>query len=449
MSRKYRLYPEAVALTVMSMHCDHARFVWNLALEQWNAWYPGRRNHAPGFAEQSSQLTQARAVSPWLADGSTVVQQAALRDFDQAKTNFFSGSHHRPKWRSAKDARQGFLVRDAKVRPDPNPRFAQTLIPKAGWVRFRLSREVPDQLCSARVTIDAAGCWHISFTADAETTLDRGWVKQSAIGVDRGVVVPAALSDGRLLDAKFHYRPEPANTEPAAALTAAKKQGKRDLRLAREQSRRRRLEQQLARQRRTRKAQGAGPAPSNRETSTRLALNRVRAREVNRRKDWVEQTSHLLVQSAHLVVLEKLPVKQMTKSARGTAEQPGTNVAAKAGLNRGILASGWAMLATRTRTKAERSTWCRYAEVPAHHTSQTCPACAHVSPENRESQAVFRCQMCGHQQHADVVGAINVHQRGIELVAAAGSVVDVRRDLNLGSRKRKTQPWTRTTGSAA
>ena len=64
-------------------HCAHARFIWNLAIEQHSQWRPGRTS-APGYLEQCRQLTAARAAHPWLAAGSQMVQQQALRDFAQA-----------------------------------------------------------------------------------------------------------------------------------------------------------------------------------------------------------------------------------------------------------------------------------------------------------------------------------------------------------------------------
>ena len=67
-------------------HCRHARYVWNLAVEQQQYWQRGRR--APGYNEQCSQLTAARAEHSWLATGSQTVQQQALRDFAQAMSNF-------------------------------------------------------------------------------------------------------------------------------------------------------------------------------------------------------------------------------------------------------------------------------------------------------------------------------------------------------------------------
>ena len=79
---------------MLAEHCRHARFVWNLAVEQHQHWQPGRR--APGYNEQCAQLTEARVEYEWLAAGSQTVQQQALRDFAQAMRNYFHGTHRRP-----------------------------------------------------------------------------------------------------------------------------------------------------------------------------------------------------------------------------------------------------------------------------------------------------------------------------------------------------------------
>ena len=85
---RYRLLPTPTQEAVLRDHCGHARYVWNLAVEQHAHWHPGRGS-APGYREQCAQLTQARAEHPWLAAGSQTVQQQALRDFARAMTAFF------------------------------------------------------------------------------------------------------------------------------------------------------------------------------------------------------------------------------------------------------------------------------------------------------------------------------------------------------------------------
>jgi hypothetical protein len=97
---RYRIYPPPEQEQALLEHCAHARFTWNLAVEQHAWWHPGRGS-APGYLEQCRQLTAVRAEHLWLAAGSQTVQQQALRDFAQAMTGFFNGTHGRPTWRKA------------------------------------------------------------------------------------------------------------------------------------------------------------------------------------------------------------------------------------------------------------------------------------------------------------------------------------------------------------
>ena len=104
--------PAPAQEAVLRDHCAHARYVWNLAVEQHAHWRLGRPG-APGYLEQCRQLTATRAEHPWLAAGSQTVQQQALRDFAGAMTAFFDpGSPAgRPSWRKAGRDRRGGLCR--------------------------------------------------------------------------------------------------------------------------------------------------------------------------------------------------------------------------------------------------------------------------------------------------------------------------------------------------
>jgi putative transposase len=118
---RYRLLPTPAQEAVLRDHCAHARYVWNLAVEQHQHWRPGRVG-APGYRQQCRQLTEARAEHPWLAAGSHTVQQQALRDFRQATVAFFDPENPsgRPSWRKARRdegfrivGRGGLLANDA------------------------------------------------------------------------------------------------------------------------------------------------------------------------------------------------------------------------------------------------------------------------------------------------------------------------------------------------
>ncbi len=158
MASRYRLTPAPEQEIALRGHCAHARFVWNLAVEQQSWWWPGRGS-APGSAERCRQLAEARATEPWLREGSSSVQQQALRDFDRAMAACFDPENpaRKPSFRRKRGS-QGFVVRDVKVRR-LNQNHAEVFVPKCGYVRFRLSRDLPAKPGMARVTCDRAGRW--------------------------------------------------------------------------------------------------------------------------------------------------------------------------------------------------------------------------------------------------------------------------------------------------
>jgi transposase len=381
---RYRLLPTPAQQAVLRDHCAQARYVWNLAVEQHSHWRPGRAS-APGYLEQCRQLTAARAAHPWLAAGSQTVQQQALRDFVRAMTAFFDPENPagRPSWRKA-GRDEGFRItgrcgRQWDVRR-VSRRIGQVWVPKAGWVRFRWSRAVPPGAKSYRVSRDRAGRWHIAFAVIPDPVPAPG--NGQAVGIDRGVAVSAALSTGELLH--------------CPALTG------------RERTRLRRLERKLARARRG----------SNRRGRVRHTIARLRARETDRRKDWAEKTSTSIARRFDLIRVEDLQITNMTRAARGTRGDPGRNVRAKAGLNRGILRSGWGVLVRRLEDKGSG----RVEKISPAFTSQRCSACGRVDRGSRESQAVFRCTACGFADHADVNAARNI-AAGHAVIARGGDGV--------------------------
>jgi putative transposase len=113
-----------------------------------------------------------------------------------------------------------------------------------------------------------------------------------------------------------------------------------------------------------------------------------------------------------VIAIEDLEITAMTRSAAGTAEHPGRNVAAKAGLNRSILDAGWGQL-TRFLAYKAASAGRELVRVPAPGTSQTCAACAHRHPENRVTRDHFSCVACGHQDHADANAAAVILTAGL------------------------------------
>src|SRR5207237_6863694 len=109
----------------------------------------------------------------------------------------------------------------------------------------------------------------------------------------------------------------------------------------------------------------------NPRKQAKARLARALAKDADRRKDWAEKASTDIARRFDLIRIEDLRVGNMTRSARGTVEQPGTNVRQKAGLNRAILRSAWGIFGRRLEDKAGG----RVEKVPPAFTSQRCSAC--------------------------------------------------------------------------
>jgi transposase len=423
MAHRYRLTPAPGQETALREHCAHARFVWNLAweLSQWGTpetygqasrrvredgttcTHQKRRpvRRLPKLAAQCQMLTEARQEFGWLRAGSSSVQAQALRDFDRAMSAFLDpknpAGHPKPR---GKRGPQGFVIRDARARR-VSRHVGEVLVPKCGWVRFRWSRGLPAKLGMARVTLDRAGLWHVSFPAPqpAVARVPAG----AAVGIDRGVTTALVTSDGQ------HYRAPRISGRDAERYLA--------------------LQRKHARQ-----VKG-----SRRREKTRQAMARITACVTGRRKDWAEKLSTRLVQEHDVIVFEKLNIRGMSAAPKPKPD-PGNagaflpnHARAKAGLNKGILASAWGALAGRTQQKAEAS-GCAVVYVDPRFTSQQCRACGHTAQGNRDSQAVFRCEQCGHRDHADANAAKNILARGL----AARAAVPARAPGHGVSRPRKT-----------
>ncbi len=372
----FRLYPTPEQAAQMAQIAGACRFVYNLALDQRRDWWRQYRAVTGGnisFASQCRELTELRAEVDWIKAAPVHALQQALKDLDRAYQNFFAG-------RAAYPTPRKKSINDSFRFPDPvslivkrtGKSSGQMKLPKLGWVRLRGWQPLPGDICNITVS-RRAGQWFAAVQCEREVSEPTSSALP-VVGIDMGVAVFAALSDGTTI--------QPAN------------HGKKALRALR------RAQRALARKKR---------GSANRRKAIRRVA-KIQQRVANARKDFLHKRSTEIAQNHGTVVVEALEVRNMSASAKGSVEQPGRRVKQKAGLNRAILDQGWSMFRAMLAYKlADRGG--RLIEVPAAYTSQTCPVCGHVSAANRERQADFVCVACGHAANADTNAAINILRR--------------------------------------
>lgn len=369
---KFELMPNGEQQRDMRRFAGSCRFVFNKALALQKARYEQGEKKL-GYAGLCKLLTGWRngMETPWLKEAPTHPLQQTLKDLERAYTNFFAKRADFPRFKK-KGQSESFRYPDPKqIKLDQaNSRI---FLPKLGWLRYRNSRGVLGMVKNATVSL-SSGKWFVSIQTEREVNQPVPQAS-SAVGIDMGIARFATLSDG-----SFHA---PLNSfkRHEAALRRAQQAMSRKIKF------------------------------SNNWKKAKARVQRIHARIGHSRRDYLHKATTTISKNHAMVCIEDLQVRNMSKSAAGNAEQPGNKVRAKSGLNKAILDQGWFEFRRQLDYKLAWSGGWLIA-VPPQNTSRTCPCCGHVSAGNRRTQAKFACVACGFEEHADVVGAINVLRAG-------------------------------------
>ncbi|MEC5217241.1 putative transposase [Actimicrobium sp. GrIS 1.19] len=370
---KYELMPNGLHQRTLRRFGGACRFVFNkaLALQQDNRAAGGKFIRYESVAKLLTGWRHS-SETPWLADAPNHPLQHALKDLDRAYQNFFAGRADFPTFKK-KGRGDSFRYPDAK-QFKVEPGNARIFLPKLGWIRYRNSRDIVGSIKNITVSTKA-GKWFVSIQTEREVA-EPVPVATDAVGVDVGITRFATLSDGSCV----------------APLDSFKKHQQRLAKYQRRMSRKVKF--------------------SSNWKKAKAKVTQIHVDIGNVRNDFLHKATTTISNNHALVAVEDLKIVNMTRSSKGTIETPGTNVRAKAGLNRAILDQGWGEFGRQLEYKLYWNGG-YFMKVSAHHTSQTCPCCGHVDKDNRKTQSAFLCTVCWYENNADVVGAINVLDRAL------------------------------------
>lgn len=383
---KFRLEPTPEQSQRLRQLCGCARFVWNLGLAETKR-IPGSGEKLPSAFELNRMLTVWKKMPEhiFLQDAYTDNLQQKLKDLHAAWKRCFDKklAAKAPVWKRKNEGRDSIrFVNFEKYCRLENRRVK--LPSGLGWVKFRQSQRVNGKIKNATIS-QLAGQWYISFQVEVETA-EPNHTSTTIVGLDAGVTKLATLSDGTVY--------QPVNSFKASQRRLAT------------------LQRQLSRK---------VKFSSNWQKQKRK-VQRLHSHIANIRRDYLHKVTSEISKNHAMIVIEDLKVSNMSKSAKGTAEQHGRNVKAKSGLNRSILDQGWYEMRRQLEYK---QLWRggQVLAVPPAYTSQRCACCGHTAKENRLSQSKFVCQACGYTANADVNGARNILAAGHAVLACGGSAV--------------------------
>ena len=351
---RYRLYP-ATHEKHQKLHgtAGACRHVWNHFVGKLKDEYEYYGESKFGYYTLCRQFTKLRKYSrSWLQDYSANIVKMSLKPIETAYKGFFKGNNGLPEFHGKYTHNPSFLINyeTAKIQGE------HIYIQKIGWMKFAGSDKYKgEKFVSGQVKYEC-GNWYADIVYEIEVS-EKPYLL-TAVGLDRkcGQV---ALSDGTI-----HHGPD--------------------------------LKKKVAKRKRYQRKYARGEKGSNRRKVVRYKMPKAHQAERNARANWCHQTSKLIADRYDVVYMEGLKTQSMTKSAKGTLEDPGTKVKRKAGLNRAILASGWGKLEHCLSYKA------KVKKVPAHYTSQTCNKCETTDKKSRGLQSIFKCRYCGHEDNANI-----------------------------------------------
>jgi len=384
----FKLKPTKAQRVRLEQTLELQRQLYNAALQERRDAWRLRQHRITKFSQMRS-LTGIRANDAAYAAIPAKLSRWTLAKVDLAYAAFFKraktkkGRAGYPRFRGKTGWRSFGFSEWSGVRLI-NRRL---VIKGIGAIRLHMHRQMPDgaKLCSATVTRDSAS-WRIAIQVAMPDFIGPHSCAGSEIGLDLNVLNRATLSDGAVVANPRHLAEEKSAIRIVQRRVARRRKGSR---------RRQKAVAHLAR--RTRKV-------------------------ANRRKTTLHQASAQIAGDHGVIAVEKLAIANMTRSARGTIDQPGAQVRQKAGLNRALLDVAPAMFISMLRYKAERAGG-RLIEVAPHGTSRDCSACGEAVPKTL-NQRVHRCPHCGLTMDRDHNAARNILFRAQAVVGLRGANVD-------------------------
>jgi len=409
---KYRAYPTAEQEALLRGWMGTLRWLWNRFLEQWRmvlgrtAYDRSRSSFVyPSAIAQSKEMTELQELSEfeWIQDTQCQARQQIIHDLETAWKLCFKKLARAPHMKRPGEPVRIYIPSSA-VRFELGARgkvrqltfSGSSAYRKLGALKVIIDRPLQGKVKSWSITREGNE-WYAIACCEVEKELPPP-VNNLSVGIDRGVINLLADSEGRLVP----------NPKPQAKI----------------EQRIHRLERKAAKQKKGSKNQ--------RKTYDRI--NKLRRTAIRTMENLIDTETLFYAENYGTVVIEKLQLTNMTASAKGTKEKPGKKVRQKSGLNKAILQASPGKIGERLRYKVEERGG-TLLEVPAAHTSDTCRMCGHSDPLNRQTQDIFLCVKCRHQEHADTHAAKNILSKGL-----AGNVVVRKKPKKVSRLRRKAKP---------
>ena len=365
---KIRIYPNSIQKQKLLQHFGSARFVYNFMLGRKKELYEKDKASISAY-ELKKLLPQMKRSDEfsWLKEVDSMALQNAVLNMDRAYQNFFRRVKTKeksgfPKFKSRHFSRQSYQTQNAAKKEN------RLYLPKIGLVKAKFHRNIEGEIKTATVSMEAEQ-FFVSLNIEDGKEEIIGSNNGKKIGIDVGVKVFAYTSDNQKIK-HIDLKKEISDVIKAQKVLSRRKKGSQ-----------------------------------NRQKAKKIFVKK-NLKLKNKRNDFLHKTTKKLSEN-QTIAIENLMIKNMSKKAKGSIDNPNMRSSAKSGLNRVVLQQSWGKFFELLEYKLKRNGG-QLIRVDPKYTSQKCSCCEHISKENRQSQAKFECVECGTQKNADYNASLNI-----------------------------------------
>lgn len=356
---KYRIYPNVKQAIKLVQTFGCVRVIWNANVDSFNS-YDKETNSNPKIIEKKDLI----ASKPWLNDVSAAAIQQKIRDFNEAKKQFFNKNRKteigRPSFKK-KSGNQSYRL--------PNQKFSlmddKIRLEKIGLVKIVIDRPIPKntRLISCTVSKNCSGQYFVSILVDLN--IDKKIKTNKNVGVDLGLKYFATLSDGKIIENPRYFRENQSVIAKIQKYMSRKEKG------------------------------------SNRYRKNKLRIARFHNKIANRRNFFLHNVTTFLVSNYDIICIEDLNTSGMLFNHK---------------LAKSISDASFYTFRSMLEYKCK---WYGKELVVIdrfYPSSKTCSKCGWKKTDLKLSDRVFECKNCGNKIDRDLNAAINIKRVGVNIL---------------------------------
>lgn len=357
---RYQLNLTEEQIIAVNKQIGCARYVYNWGLNEKSKIYADTKNNISCF-DLAKKLVHLKKELPWLAEVQAQTLQVALRNLDNAYTNFFKKKGKFPKFKSKKDSVQSFSYpQNVKIKDN------KVFLPKIGWCHYYKHRDIVGAIKTVTISRTPTGKYFVCILCDTHIPKpDKVEIKESTtVGLDLGIKTLVVTSDGEMFENQRHFV---------------------------------KLQKRLRVEQRSLQRKFTKEDKSKNYLKQKLVVAKIHEKITNQRKDYLNKISTQLIKEYDTICIEDLNISGMMKNSR---------------LAKHIQDCGWYSLRHMLELKSEEHGKNLIVIPRFAPSSKRCNSCGHIN-QIKLSDREFNCQSCDTLLNRDLNAAQNIKDYGL------------------------------------